>query len=79
MGPIKELKQLNDGVIPNKLVVIPQNPDVITTQENSAALDAVNLIKENRDGKIIGRMCANGSKQRRYVKVGEFFLPLQLV
>ena len=31
------------------------------------ALDAVNLIKEKRCGKIKGRTCANGSKQRQYL------------
>ena len=36
-------------------------------------MDAVHLIKEKRNGEIKGRSCANGSKQRRYVKDGESF------
>ena len=32
------------------------------------ALEAVNLIKEKRNGIIKGRTCANGSKQKRYLK-----------
>ena len=39
-------------------------------------MEAVNLIKEKRDGKIKGRTCANGSKQRQYLKDGEnVYLP----
>ena len=68
---IKELKQLNDGAMPNRPVVVPQNPDVLTQDEKDRALEAVNLIKEKRNGNIKGRTCANGSKQRKYVKEGE--------
>ena len=31
----------------------------------------MNLIKKKRCGKIKGRTCANGSKQKRYLKHGE--------
>ena len=68
---VKELKQLNDGAMPGKPVVVPQDPDVLTEDEKESALEAVNLIKEKRDGRIKGRTCANGSKQRKYVKEGE--------
>ena len=35
------------------------------------ATEAVNLIKEKRNGVIKGRTCADGSKQRNYLKDGE--------
>ena len=57
--------------MPNKPVVVPQNPDVLTDEEKAQALEAVNLIKQKRDGRIKGRTCADGSKQRKYVKDGE--------
>ena len=34
-------------------------------------MEAVNLIKNKRCGKIKGRTCANGSKQKKYLKHGE--------
>ena len=34
-------------------------------------MEAVHLIKEKRDGKVKGRTCANGSKQRQYLKEGD--------
>ena len=68
---IKELKQLDDGTMPGKRAVAPINPDTLTSDEKMKALDAVNLIKEKRDGSIKGRTCANGAKQRKYVKEGD--------
>ena len=68
---IKELKQLDDGPMPGKRAVAPVNPDTLSKDEKSKALEAVNLIKEKRDRKIKGRNCANGAKQRKYVKDGE--------
>ena len=65
---IKELKQLNDGVVPNKPVVIPINPDELTESDKKQALDAVTLIEEKRDNKLKARCCANGSKQKFYLK-----------
>ena len=67
----KELKQLDRGVLEGNPVVVPQNPDVLTPEEKKRALEAVNLIKEKRDGDIKGRTCANGKKQRKYVKEGD--------
>ena len=49
----------------------PQDASVLTNEEKKRALEAVNLIKEKRTGKIKGRTCANGSKQKRYLKRGE--------
>ena len=59
----KEFKQLDEGAIPNKPVVLPQDPSKLTREEKSRALEAVNLIKEKRNGKIKGRTCADGSKK----------------
>ena len=68
---VKELKQLNDGAMPDRPVVIHQDPDVLIQDEKDRALEAVNFIKEKRNGNINGHTCANGSKQRKYVKEGE--------
>ncbi len=45
----------------------------MTAKDKTEALDAINLIAEKRCGKIKGRTCANGSRQRKYVKDGESF------
>ena len=68
---IKELKQLDEGPMPGKRAVVPIDPDTLSKDEKSRALEAVNLIKEKRDGRIKGRTCANGANQRKYVKDGE--------
>jgi len=67
----KELNQLDKGAKKGNPVVIPQNPHLLTAKEKREALEAVNLIKEKRCGKIKGRTCANGARQRRYLKEGE--------
>ena len=68
---VKEFQQLNEGAIPGKPVVDPVDPTTITSEEKHQALEAVNLIKEKRCGHIRGRTCANGSKQRQFLKEGE--------
>ena len=42
--------------------------DTLTAEDKVKALDAVNIIKEKLYGAINGRVCANGSKQRRCFK-----------
>ena len=69
----KELKQLNDGVMPGKPVIAPIPFEELTEENKRQALGAVNLIKEKRCGKLKGRTCANGSKQRSFLKDGEDF------
>ena len=49
-------------------MVIPTCPDKLSSREKSEALETVNLIKMKRDENIKGSSCANGDKQRRYVK-----------
>ena len=64
---IKECVQLDKGAFPGKPVVEPMYVDGLTEEEKLKAMSAVAIIKEKRDGKIKGRICANGSKQRRYL------------
>jgi hypothetical protein len=47
------------------------NPSTISWEEKKQALEAVNLIKKKRCGKIKGWTCANSSKQKKYLKHGE--------
>ena len=68
---VKELKQLNNGAMKGKPVVVPIDPSKLTKSEKRYTLDAVNLIKEKINGDIKGKICANGAKQRRYVKARE--------
>ena len=58
----KEYKQLDD-----MQVVVRVAYDKLTDEQKRNALNAVNLIKEKRCGKIKGSTCANGSTQRAYV------------
>ena len=48
----KELKQLDRGVLEGNPVVVPTDPNVLTPEGKKRALEAVNLIKEKRDGNI---------------------------
>ena len=70
---MKEFKQLNQGAVPeqNKPVICPVDPSILTDDEKRKAMHAVNLIKEKRDYEIKGRTCADGSKQKRYLKPDE--------
>ena len=45
---VKELKQLNNGAMKSKPVVVPIDPSKLTKLEKISALDAVNLIKEKK-------------------------------
>ena len=70
---MKELKQLNDGDIPGNPVIEPIPFEELSNQDKREALEAVNIIAEKCTGKIKGRMCANGSRQQKYLKDGENF------
>ena len=65
---IKEFTQLDQGAFPGKPVVEPLYADSLTEKEIKMAMEAVNILKEKRNGIIKGRTCANGSRQRRYLK-----------
>ena len=54
---------MNEGSVSGKIVVIPTYASSITAEEKRKALNAVNLIKEKRNGDIKGRICANDSMQ----------------
>ena len=68
---IKEFKQLDEDPMEGKRVVMPIEYKTLSTKQKKEALDAVNLIKEKRDGRLKGRSCANGAKQRRFLKPDE--------
>ena len=53
--------------MPGKKVVTAINPDTLSSEDKAKSINAVNLIKQKRDGTIKGRTCADGSKQRRYL------------
>ena len=68
---VKEFKQLDQGAFPGKPVVEPVYANTLSPTERIMVMDAVNLIKEKRNGTVKGRTCANGSRQRRYLAVDE--------
>ena len=68
---IKEFKQLNEGAMPGKPVIGPIDPTTLTRNDIKKALEAVNLIKQKRNGTIKGRSCANGSEQWKYLEEDE--------
>ena len=70
---IKEFKQLDSGPMKGKKVIEPLTYSSLTPQEKREALEAINLIKEKRDGSLKGRSCANGAKQKRFLKSDEVF------
>eukprot|EP00957_Ditylum_brightwellii_P088007 6703136-Ditylum_brightwellii.AAC.1 len=57
--------------MPGKPVIAPVDPKTLTREDIKQSLEAANLIKEKRDGKIKGRTCANGSEQWKYLKEDE--------
>ena len=65
---VKEYKQVVLGACPGKPVVQPIEYEHLTREDMNRVLEAVNLIKEIWDVKVKGRIWANGSKQRRYLK-----------
>ena len=66
-----EFAQLDRGAFPGKPVVEPADAKSLTHEDKRKALEAVNIIAEKRCGKIKGRTCADGSKQRKYLKQDE--------
>ena len=63
----KELMQLDRGAVKDKPVIEAISHDILTDEDKRKALDAVNIIELKRDGRLKGRSCANGSKQRSYL------------
>ena len=64
---------MNDGTVPGKPVIAPIPFDELTDEDKRQALEVVNLIKEKRYGKLKGRTCVSGSRQRHFLKDGEDF------
>ena len=59
---LTEYAQLNE-----KNVFAPVNANKLTKKQKSDALTLLTMIKQKRCGKIKGRECADGRKQRRYI------------
>ena len=55
----EELEQLH-----NKKVFTPINTESLTREQKHQAIGSLMFLKEKRDGRIKGRVCANGSTQR---------------
>ena len=60
----KELKQLDVGAMDGNPVITPIDVKILTRVEKEQALEAINLIKEKRNGDLKGRKCGNGAWQR---------------
>jgi len=58
---VKEMKQLDE-----RDVIEPKNPNMLTRQEKVNALEYLMFLKKKRCGRIKGRGCADGRKQRIY-------------
>ena len=43
------------------------DPDILSVEEKSKALNLVNPIEQKRDGTIKGRTCADGSNKKIYL------------
>ena len=54
-----------------KNVVEAMEYNTLANQEKIEALEAINLIKKKIDGNLKVRSCANGAKQRRFLKTDE--------
>ena len=58
-------------MIPGNPVLITLNPNELTDSERRQTLEAVKLIKWERNRIIKGRIYANESNKKRYLKEGE--------
>ena len=65
-----EFAQLN-----NKDTFTPMSKNDLTVGIKKNALNLITLIKQKRNGKIKGRACADGRKQRRYISKEEVASP----
>ena len=65
---MKELVQLDQGAMPREPLVIEINPDQLTQKQKKKAFDTVNIMALKRDDRVKGQACANGSKQKIYLK-----------
>ncbi|KAG7373398.1 reverse transcriptase RNA-dependent DNA polymerase [Nitzschia inconspicua] len=70
VAAIGELKQLHDRV-----VFRPIRVSDLTPLERKRAMESLIFLSEKRDGTVKGRMCANGSSQRSYIRQDEAASP----
>ena len=61
---VKDYIQIDKGPMEEKPVVTPIYPETLSYKGKRKALEAVNLIKKNRNGIIKGSTCADGSKKK---------------
>jgi hypothetical protein len=67
---LKELQQLHD-----RDVLKPKHAETLSHQERKGALQYLMFLKQKRSGKIKGRGCADGRKQREYLSKEEVSSP----
>ena len=67
---LAEFSQLN-----NRVVFKACNARELTKSEKREALNLITMVKQKRDGKIKGRACADGRKQRRYINKDQVSSP----
>ncbi|KAG7371066.1 reverse transcriptase RNA-dependent DNA polymerase [Nitzschia inconspicua] len=67
---IDEVKQLHD-----RIVFRPIRIEDMTQLEKERAMESLIFLTEKRDGRLKGRMCANGSTQREYTNPDETASP----
>ena len=60
---LKEFSQLHD-----RDTFAPQRAEMLTDQQKKKALNLITLVTEKRSGQIKGRACADGRKQRRFIR-----------
>ena len=60
-------------MVPGRPLVEPIPFKTLKEEDKREALEAVNLIAQKRNGKIKGWMCANSSRQRRFMNDDESF------
>ena len=79
---LKIFKEKGEEAISNELQQIhdmegfqPKHWDELTSEERAKALRYLMYIKENRDGRVKGRGCADGRSQRLYTPKNETSLP----
>ena len=47
---------------------VPEDPSMLSRAEKVKALSSPMFLKENRSGKVKGRVCVNGAPQRAYIR-----------
>lgn len=65
-----EMRQLHD-----RGAIIPQSADELTLDQRKASLEYLMFLKQKRDGRLKGRGCADGRKQRAHTSKEEVSSP----